>query len=250
MNRWVKKIAVVTGASAGIGAAIAKDLAKAGMIVVGLARRVEKVEELKNDLPEDVRQNLHSAKCDVMKEEEIIKTFAWIVEKFGGVDVLINNAGFLDHSVRLIDEENSSTILNTIHTNILGLIFCTREAFKSMKKRCFAGHVINVNSISGHSVPQKIDPFTLNAYPASKFAMTALTEMYRQEFSKENFGVRVTSVSPGIVRTEMAPIDSPIGGMFPFLEVQDVCDALRYALATPPRVNVQEIMLKPLGADY
>uniref|UniRef100_A0A1B0DIX7 Dehydrogenase n=2 Tax=Phlebotomus papatasi TaxID=29031 RepID=A0A1B0DIX7_PHLPP len=186
MDRWVNKVAVVTGASSGIGAGIAKDLVRAGMIVVGLARKVKKVEELKDDLPEKVRDNLHAVKCDVMKEEEIIQTFEWIGENVGGVDVLVNNAGFLDTSVRLIDENNSAAIYNTINTNIMGLILCTREAFKTMKKGSFVGHVININSVAGHIVPQTVDPYTLNVYPASKFAVTALTEMFRQEFYKES----------------------------------------------------------------
>ncbi|XP_059609403.1 farnesol dehydrogenase-like [Phlebotomus argentipes] len=257
MDRWVKKIAVVTGASAGIGAAIAKDLAKAGMIVVGLARRVEKVEELKNDLPEDVRQNLHSANCDVMKEEEIIKTFAWIDEKFGGVDVLINNAGILIPSVRLIDEGNSSAILDTVNTNLIGLIFCTREAFKSMKKRSFAGHIVHISSLAGHIVPnvQKDLPgANFNVYSATKHGVKAITENLRQELLIENLGIKVSCISPALVKTDIYNAQSPnaenAGALdhMPQLESEDISAAVLYILGTPPHVQIHDIIIKAVGS--
>ncbi|XP_059609402.1 farnesol dehydrogenase-like [Phlebotomus argentipes] len=252
MDRWVKKIAVVTGASAGIGAAIAKDLAKTGMIVVGLARRVEKVEKLKNDLPEDMRQNLHSANCDVMKEEEIIKTFAWIDEKFGGVDVLINNAGILIPSVRLIDEGNSATILNTVNTNLIGLIFCTREAFKSMKKRSFAGHIVHISSLVGHIVPNMqatFDDYNFNVYCATKHAVKALTEGHRQELLKEKLGIKVSSVSPAVVQTDIMDCYSEEAlKTIPHLKAEDISAAVLYALGTPPHVQIQDIVIKPVGS--
>jgi NADP+-dependent farnesol dehydrogenase len=95
MDRWQGKIAVVTGASAGIGSAIVVDLVKTGMVVVGLARRPDRIEALRSSVPKEVRKNLHAMKCDVSKEPQIIATFAEIEKKFGGVDVLVNNAGVL-----------------------------------------------------------------------------------------------------------------------------------------------------------
>ncbi|EDS44402.1 oxidoreductase, partial [Culex quinquefasciatus] len=82
MDRWQGKIAVVTGASSGIGAATAKALANAGMVVIGLARRIERVEALKADLEGSAKDRLHAAKCDVSKEEEILQTFRWIEEQY------------------------------------------------------------------------------------------------------------------------------------------------------------------------
>lgn len=92
MERWEGKVALVTGASAGIGAAIVEELVKHGLKVVGLARRVEKIEELKKKLG-NVKGELIPLKGDVSKEDDINKTFKWIKDKFGAIHVLVNNAG-------------------------------------------------------------------------------------------------------------------------------------------------------------
>jgi NADP+-dependent farnesol dehydrogenase len=178
MDRWIGKVAVVTGSSSGIGAAIVVDLVKAGMTVVGLARRVERTEELKAQVPERQRSNLHAIKCDVSKEEEIVAVFGDIERRFGGVDVLVNNAG-IARATELSGGDNSAKIREVIDTNVLGLVFCTREAVQSMKKRGDCGHVVHINSIAGHKVP--IIPGSqrsFNVYPASKHAVTALTERW------------------------------------------------------------------------
>ena len=92
MDRWMGKVALVTGASAGIGAAIAEELAKKGLRVIGLARRIEKVEELKEKLGR-IKGELVPWKGDITKQEEIARTFQWIKHKFGTIHVLVNNAG-------------------------------------------------------------------------------------------------------------------------------------------------------------
>ena len=196
MERWQGKIAVCTGASAGIGAAIVKSLVKSGMIVVGLARRQENIEELKKDLPANLANNLHALKCDVSCEKEILEAFAWIEKHLGGVDVLVNNAGIL-RTAKLVDAENTSQIRSVLDVNVMGVVLCTREAFQSMKKRNVDGHVILINSISGHKVPMTASipqmP-SLSIYPASKFAITALTESLRQEFLMEKTKIKITVV--------------------------------------------------------
>lgn len=143
MDRWIGKVAVVTGASAGIGAAIVKDLAKAGLIVIGLARRADKIEQLKNEL-KNVSGEIHSHQCDITNEESIKTTFNWIVEKFGGINILINNAGIFRYT-NLLDENNGQMITDTVNTNLLGLLFCTREVFKSMNKSPEDAHIINIS---------------------------------------------------------------------------------------------------------
>ncbi|XP_059609377.1 farnesol dehydrogenase-like [Phlebotomus argentipes] len=250
MDRWVNRVAVVTGASSGIGAEISKDLTKAGMVVVGLARRVDRLDELRSGMPEQQRINFHGIKCDVMDEEEVTKTFLFIEEKFGGIDVLVNNAGVYDPSMKLFQEGNHSKISETINTNITGFISCTREAFKSMKKRSFPGHIINMNSISGHNVPNLPTDYYFNVYAATKHAITALTETERQEFAKERLGIKVSSISPGIVQTELSPHFSKEAlGNFPHLFPQDVSRAVLYVLGTPPHVQIQEITIKPIRVN-
>lgn len=133
------------------------------LAVVGLARRVERVEQLKSKVSASKAGQLHAYKCDVSKEEDILSAFTWIVTKFGGVDVLVNNVGLMKPGI---------------------VVWCTREAFQSMKSRGVAGHVILINSIGGHHVPN-IPGVLLNIYPSSKFAITALTEVLPQEFQTE-----------------------------------------------------------------
>ncbi|XP_011492952.2 farnesol dehydrogenase-like [Aedes aegypti] len=241
MDRWIGKVAVVTGSSSGIGAAIAKDLAEAGMVVVGLARRVERVEALKQHLTESARDRLHAFKCDVSREEDILKAFGWIEEKFGGVDVLINNAGILPEA-DLLEAGNSQALRDVMDTNVMGLVLCSREACLSMKKRSVDGHVVHINSIAGHRVPNFPK---LNIYVASKHAVTAITETMRNELRKEGTGIKVTSISPGMVETEILP-DS-IRSTMPILKSEDISEAVLYVLGTPPRVQVHELTIKPIG---
>lgn len=245
MDRWVGKVAVVTGSSSGIGAAIAKDLAKAGMVVVGLARRVERVEALKDDLPESAKNLLHAVKCDVSKEEDILKTFKWVEEKFGGVDVLINNAGIL-RQTDLLDADNTQMLREVVDTNVMGLVLCSREAYQSMKKRSVDGHIVHINSIAGHRV---VNFPKLNIYSASKHAVTAITETMRNELRTAGTKIKVTSISPGGVRTEILPTDIVTSDM-PLLESEDISEAVLYVLGTPPRVQVHELMIKPVGEIF
>lgn len=197
MDRWQNKIAVVTGASAGIGAATCKALAEKGMIVVGLARRVEKMENQTRPLiAEDYKKNFHTHRCDVGDEESVKAAFAWIEEKFGGVDVLVNNAGMMKLA-SIVAPDNSAIIKDTVNTNVLGVVWCTREAFRSMKERNFAGHVVIINSVAGHIVPN-VPGYSLNIYSPTKHAVTAMTEVLRQEFLTHETKIKVTVSSGGV----------------------------------------------------
>ncbi|XP_055695282.1 farnesol dehydrogenase-like [Lutzomyia longipalpis] len=247
MEQWKNRVAVVTGASAGIGAAIAKDLAKAGMITIGLARRVERVEALKKDLPGNVQGNLHAVKCDVSNEDDIVRVFSEIDAKFNGIDVLINNAGVARHT-ELINKDNSSKIREIINTNVFGVVFCTREAYKSMEKHGRNSHIVHINSVAGH---YQMQIPLLNIYPASKHAVTAITEIHRQEFIRSKHHIKVTSVSPGAVKTEMMPDDVEERlGKIPFLEAEDISQSVLHVLGTPPRVQIHELIIRPFGERF
>ncbi|XP_037899485.1 farnesol dehydrogenase-like, partial [Glossina fuscipes] len=192
MERWLNKVAVVTGASSGIGAATAKDLVHAGLNVVGLARRVDRVEELKQQLPADKRQYLTAIKCDVADVESVNEAFKQIVTKFGGIDVLVNNAG------RIVGGQlctmDVAEVQRTLQTNVMGVIHCTQHAFKSMKERNMNGHIFIINSIAGHNVVSGIYgeiPMT-NVYSPSKYALTAITEIYRREFLGLETKIKIT----------------------------------------------------------
>ncbi|XP_065090017.1 farnesol dehydrogenase-like [Ochlerotatus camptorhynchus] len=245
MDRWEGKVAVVTGASSGIGAVIVKELAKAGMVTIGLARRVERIQQLKTQLSEEAAGRLYAMSCDVSKEDSINSTFAEIVDKFGGVDVLVNNAGVVRETALLADD-GAQPLKDILEINVLGLTLCTRKAFKSMKQRNVAGHIVHINSIAGHKV---LNFPHMNMYSASKYAVTAITETMRNELREQGSKVKVTSISPGVVKTEI------VDGLddhkdFPKLECEDIAHAVLYVLGTPPHVQVHELTIKPVGEGF
>uniref|UniRef100_A0A182Q801 Oxidoreductase n=1 Tax=Anopheles farauti TaxID=69004 RepID=A0A182Q801_9DIPT len=245
MDRWVGKVAVVTGASSGIGAAIAKDLAKAGMITIGLARRVERVEALKKEVPAEAAARLHAIKCDVSVESDIETTFRRIRDTYGGVDVLVNNAGIL-RPCNLLDLGHTADLRAVLDTNVLGLVLCSQWAYQSMLDRKVDGHIVHINSIAGHSVPNFPK---LNIYPGTKHAVTAITESMRQELRAAGTKIKVTSISPGAVKTAIFDdMETPLD--MPMLESEDISQAVLYAIGTPPRVQVHEITIKPVSEQW
>lgn len=133
MKRWEGKVAVVTGASQGIGAAIAKQLAMSGMIVCGLAKRKDKVEALRLGLLK-IKGQLNAVECDISNEQSVAQAFTWVEKTFGGVDLLVNNGGVFTKCL-LTDENNTKEIKNIVDNELIGNIICTRQAVKSMKTR-------------------------------------------------------------------------------------------------------------------
>ncbi|XP_067612959.1 farnesol dehydrogenase-like [Eurosta solidaginis] len=241
MERWSNRVAVVTGASAGIGVEVVKDLLKANLIVVGLARRLQIMEAYKPDLPAEQQKRFHTLACDISSLESVNKTFDWIVTTLGGVDILVNNAGILLPGLACTMDPLEMQQLMQI--NVMGVVFATQRAFKSMKERNVDGHVVLVNSLSGHSVNiPNIEDSHVNMYAPSKYAITALTDVYRQEFKGLGAKVKVTSVSPGATDTSM--IDYAKGFGIAMLKAEDVSRCILFALSTPPHVQIREIKVE------
>lgn len=192
MERWVNKVAVVTGASSGIGAAIVIDLANAGIKTVGIARRVDRVEALKSKVKPEHQSNLIAQKGDVTDEESVKSIFTWIEANLGGVDILINNAG-CQRTANVVDPNNTQALKEVIDTNVWGAVYAVREAFQSMQKHNSNGHVVLLNSIMGHNVPFLVGKVpSMNLYASAKYAITALTEVLRQEFISFGTKIKVT----------------------------------------------------------
>lgn len=190
MERWRNKIAVVTGASSGVGAACVKDLVIAGVTVAALARREHKLNEMRNSLPEELRDKVYLFKCDVTNENDVVSAFKWIKDNLGSIHILINSAGTAD-SIYLCGLYCSKQIQKTIDTNVMGTVICAREAFNQMKEEKIDGHIVLLNSAMDHHTPPC--PFgSINIYSATKCAITAMAETYRQEFSASGTNVKVT----------------------------------------------------------
>ncbi|KAJ3642954.1 hypothetical protein Zmor_025699 [Zophobas morio] len=252
MDRWRGKVAIVTGASAGIGVEIVKQLVDEGVLVVGLARRVERIEKLVKEL-EGKKGKLYAFKADVGVEEDILNAFKWTEKNLGPVHILINNAGVLQDT-NLIDGETKKwkAILDI---NVLGLCIATREAVRTMRANNIDGHIIHINSVSGHIV--NYFPY-MNVYAASKFAVTALTETLRTELNTISSKIKVTSVSPGVVATEIDETSNIYLDAKTLEERKsraalvssDCADAVIYALSTSPNCQVHDLIIKPIGEKF
>ncbi|XP_076249710.1 farnesol dehydrogenase-like [Calliopsis andreniformis] len=240
MNRLSGKVAIVTGASVGIGAAISKSLVKHGVKVVGLARRLDKLQELSAALGKD---KFYAVQCDLGKEEDILSAFKWVEKVLGGADILINNAGVAT-SMPIIDSPTSE-YYKLININVVATAICAREFAQSIKKRNACGHIININSIAGHFAEALTIP--LGLYTATKYGQRALGTELRHEFIASKLKIKLTNISPGAVLTDMIRDvlnDESGKKIFPqVLKDEDVATAVIYALETPEGVEIHEITI-------
>lgn len=254
MEKWRGKNAVITGTSAGIGVGIMKELARHEINVIALARRKEKVEEIvKNFDDEKIKSKIHAYKCDVSSLESIKETFKWIEEKFGTISILVNNAG-CGANVEALDpsDEVTEKLNKIIDTNFRGLVHVSREGARLMKKSNDYGIIININSVVGHKIPFLGIP--LNVYPPTKYAVTAFSEILRQELVvAENDKIRVTNLSPGSVKSEIVVVGGyaksadDVYNHSPHLVPEDIAESIIYLLSTPTNVNVTQLTISPVG---
>ncbi|XP_018565970.1 farnesol dehydrogenase-like [Anoplophora glabripennis] len=251
MDRWIGKVAIVTGAGAGMGAAICKALVENGLQVVGLDKREEKIDELSQKLT-GKKGKLHPVRADLTKEKDILEAFKWVKDNLGPVHILVNNAGVI--KLGSLSEGDTESWKQMLDVNVLGLCIATREAIKSMKENSVDGHIIHINSIAGHKV---YNVPCLNIYPATKFAVTALTESLRLELNSVESKIKITSVSPGATETEILEPSNEhrndpqlLKAFKTLLQAEDVADAVTYVLSTPPHVQIHELTIKPINEEF
>ncbi|MCH7877334.1 MAG: SDR family oxidoreductase, partial [Thaumarchaeota archaeon] len=185
------KVAIITGASSGIGYATALTLSKAGAKVAIGARRVDRLEELAKKISTDGGEVFYQ-KLDVTQRLECENFAKAVLEKWGSIDILVNNAGLMPLSLfksLKVDEWDQM-----IDVNIKGVLYCTASVILHMKEKK-SGHIINISSVAGRIVFP-----TGSVYCATKHAIAAFSEGLRQEFSARS-NIRVTSIEPGVVAT-------------------------------------------------
>ncbi len=237
------KVAVVTGASSGIGEATAEALAAEGASVVVAARREERLADLSKRIEGNGGRVLAAA-CDVADEGQAHGLIQKAEEEFGRVDILVNNAGVMLLST--VGKGLSEEWRQMFDVNVLGLLYTTDAAIETMKRQG-SGHLVNISSVAGRKVTRD----SSGVYAGSKFAVGAISEGLRQELLEDN--IRVTIVEPGAVETELADhitdedARQSLGGLLnlEILQAEDIANAIVYAVTQPERVSVNEILIRP-----
>jgi NADP-dependent 3-hydroxy acid dehydrogenase YdfG len=237
------KVAIVTGASSGIGHATSLALAKAGAKVAIAARRTDRLQQLENEIKKNTGQCLVIT-CDVTKRKDCESLVDAVIKKWGRVDILINNAGIMPLSFLKnlkVDEWEQM-----IDVNIKGVIFCTAAAIPHMINQN-SGHIVNLSSVAGRIV------FPAGSvYCATKYAVRAFSEGIRQELSSRH-NIRVTTIEPGVVATELTDTitDKSLESFVNFsktmesLQSEDIANAILFAVESPLHMNVNEILIRP-----
>ncbi|MGI0056764.1 MAG: SDR family oxidoreductase [Nitrosarchaeum sp.] len=241
------KVAIITGASSGIGFATALALSKAGAKVAIGARRTNMLSELEKKIKENGGE-VYSQKLDVTKKNECDSFVDNVLKKWGTVDILVNNAGLMPLSFfknLKVDEWDQM-----IDVNIKGVLYCTGAVVTHMLENK-SGHIINISSVAGRIV------FPAGSvYCATKHAITAFSEGLRQELSVRK-NIRVTCIEPGVVATELTNTitDESLQGFVEnakkmgSLQAEDIANAIVYAVESPNHVNVNEILIRPTTQD-
>ncbi|AVQ33894.1 SDR family NAD(P)-dependent oxidoreductase [Staphylococcus muscae] len=223
------KVAVITGASSGIGAAIARQLNDNGAKIVLLARNEDKM----NTVAEDFTDAL-IIPTDVTDRASVEQAIEHTIAHFGQVDFLINSAGLMTSSA--ITKGDVSGWDAMIDVNVKGTLYAINAVMPHLQSQS-SGHIINISSISGFEVTK-----VSTLYSATKAAVHAITQGLEKELART--GIRSTSISPGMV-------DTPLNDGYDFgdrkmLEAQNIADAVLYALTQPAHVNVNEITVRPV----
>jgi NADP-dependent 3-hydroxy acid dehydrogenase YdfG len=237
------QVALVTGASSGIGEATAVALAEAGASVAIGARRTDRLDALAGRL-RDGGARVLQLELDVTDEQACADAVRRTREELGGLDVLVNNAGvMLLGTILGADPEDWRRML---HTNVLGLMYMTHAAIDGMVVQG-SGDVVNISSVAGRTAHKGA-----GVYNASKWAVNAFSESLRQEVTGR--GVRISLVEPGAVATELSShitqeeareASRRMAENIRTLQADDIARAILYVVSQPPHVAINEVLVRP-----
>lgn len=238
----MNRIAIITGASAGIGRATALKLAGNGYDVVVTGRRAPNLENLKEEILSSTGADVLPLAFDIRDQKAVDGAVEKLSGKWKKVDVLVNNAG-LAAGLNHIHEGVLADWEQMIDTNLKGLLYITRLITPGMVERG-RGHIINIGSIAGKEAYEKG-----NVYNATKFAVDGLTRAMRIDLVEH--GIKVTSVNPGAAETEFSMVrfkgDQEKAGKvyegFTPLYAEDVAEAILFAVTRPPHVNIEDLTI-------
>ncbi|MBD2726271.1 SDR family NAD(P)-dependent oxidoreductase [Nostoc sp. FACHB-892] len=237
------KVAIITGASAGIGEATAITLAAEGAKVVIAARRSDRLEVLAKRIESSGGQALPIV-TDITDETQANNLIHKANAALGRVDILVNNAGVA--LTGNIHGGNTSDWRRMFDVNVFGLLYATHAVLPIFKAQG-GGHIVNISSVAG-----RIARAGVGIYNATKWGVNAISESLRQEVLQDN--IRVTIIEPGLVETEInnhvtdpvakKNVEERIKAIAP-LQSEDIARAIAYAVTQPPHVNVNEILIRP-----
>ena len=238
------EVAIVTGASSGIGEATAESLASRGASVVLAARRADELEAVAERIRTEGGEAL-VVPTDVTEDDDIDALIAETVDEFETIDILVNNAGVM--LLEPLESADRDNLRQMIEVNLLGLMNLTHAALPTMQAQD-SGHIVNISSTAGRRAGAKS-----SGYNATKFGVNAFTEAVRQEVTTD--GIRTTIIEPGAVDTELQEHipdeeikqqieEGMIESMTP-LESDDIARAITYAVTQPQHVNVNEVLIRP-----
>jgi NADP-dependent 3-hydroxy acid dehydrogenase YdfG len=239
-----RKIVLITGASSGIGEAVALELSKAGHTIVVGARRTDRLQDLISRI-EASGGVARAHRLDVTSRDDFARVVSATLEEFGYIDVIVNNAGIMPLSP--LNALKVSEWDQMVDVNIKGVLNGIAAVLPTMEARG-SGHIVNVASIGAH----RVSP-TAAVYCATKYAVWAISDGLRQETDR----LRVTVISPGVVTSELAETisdDTARKAMNEFRRIAINPDAIgravRYAIEQPSNVDVSEIIVRPTASPH
>ena len=244
MGKLSGKIALITGASSGIGKACAFALAAEGANLILTARRIERLQQIAKQLEKEFAISVLTGQLDVRIKDDVFKMIDELEANWQNIEILINNAG-LARGIEKIPEANIDNWETMLDTNVKGLLYVSRAVVPGMLKRQ-SGHIVNIGSIAGHEVYPGG-----NVYCASKHAVDAITKGLRIDLV--DTPIRVSTVDPGLVETEFSIVrfdgdeekaKNVYKGMRP-LSGEDIADIIRFIVTRPPHVQIAETIVFP-----
>jgi NADP-dependent 3-hydroxy acid dehydrogenase YdfG len=237
----MKKTALITGATSGIGRATAHEFAKHGINLILCGRRQERLETIQKALGRHT--NVHVLNFDVRDKTAVFNAIEQLPEDFKNIDILINNAGNA-HGLDPIQDGSLDDWDAMMDINVKGLLYVSKAIIPQMTERC-SGHIINIGSSAGKEVYPKG-----NVYCASKHAVLAITDGMRIDLNP--YGIKVTAINPGLVETEFSQVrfkgdtvaDNVYKG-YKALQAEDIAEIIQFAISRPAHVNIADLLVFP-----